>query len=109
MKQFFKPARLTPRHYLTAITTMLLLLALVTTIAQANGGFTLTRSTVDGGGGTLSSGEFTLTGAIGQPDAGNVLSNGSFTLSGGAFAGSGGESSGGQGGSVNIYLPLIIR
>ncbi len=104
MKRHFKLTQLTTRQYLAwqylaAITAVLLLLTLVT-IAQA-GSFTLTRSTVDSGGGALSNGEFTLIGAIGQPDAGGVLSNGGYTLSGGAFAG--------PSGSGNIYLPLILR
>jgi hypothetical protein len=44
--------------------------------------------TIDGGGGTSSGGPYTLTGTIGQPDAG-VHSGGSYTLVGGfwgAFA-----------------------
>jgi uncharacterized repeat protein (TIGR01451 family) len=43
-------------------------------------------SSVDNGGGTLSSGNLTLTGAIGQPDAGFPLRNGEFVLVGGTFA-----------------------
>jgi hypothetical protein len=35
--------------------------------------------TLDGGGGTSSGGNFTLTGTIGQPDAG-TLSGGDYTL-----------------------------
>jgi hypothetical protein len=38
--------------------------------------------TIDGGGGTSSNGPYTLTGTIGQPDAG-VMSGGNFTLVGG--------------------------
>jgi len=44
------------------------------------------RSSVDNGGGTLSGGNLTLTGAIGQPDAGFPLRNGEFVLVGGTFA-----------------------
>jgi uncharacterized repeat protein (TIGR01451 family) len=44
------------------------------------------RSSVDNGGGTLSSGNLTLTGTIGQPDAGFPLRNGEFVLVGGTFA-----------------------
>jgi hypothetical protein len=39
-------------------------------------------STIDGGGGTSTGGGFTVSGTIGQPDAG-TLSGGGFTLSGG--------------------------
>jgi hypothetical protein len=39
-------------------------------------------STIDGGGGTSTGGVFTVSGTIGQPDAG-TMSGGGFTLSGG--------------------------
>lgn len=42
----------------------------------------LTRSTVDGGGGASSGGEFRLRGTIGQPDAASA-SGGTFRLRGG--------------------------
>ncbi len=63
----------------------LLILVLATAVlisAQTGGGFDLSWSTVDGGGGDSSGGPFALSGTIGQPDAGN-LSGGDFTLNGG--------------------------
>ncbi|QQS08468.1 MAG: hypothetical protein IPK69_10790 [Phycisphaerales bacterium] len=42
--------------------------------------------TIDGGGGTSSGGLFTLSGTIGQPDAGAPMSGGSFTIVGGFWA-----------------------
>ena len=42
--------------------------------------------TVDGGGGMSSGGGYTITGTIGQPDAGPPMSGGSFTLVGGFWA-----------------------
>ena len=45
--------------------------------------FEITRSTIDGGGGTISSGSYTLTGTIGQPDAGATLASGTLELRGG--------------------------
>ncbi len=63
----------------------LLILILATAVlisAQTGGGFDLTWSTVDGGGGDSSGGPFALSGTIGQPDAGN-LSGGDFTLKSG--------------------------
>lgn len=42
--------------------------------------------TIDGGGGTSSGGGYTLSGTIGQPDAG-TLSGGNFTLQGGFWPG----------------------
>ncbi len=51
-------------------------------LAQSGGDFEITRSTIDGGGGTSSGGGFVLSGTIGQPDAG-TLAGGDFTLRGG--------------------------
>jgi len=42
--------------------------------------------TIDGGGGTSSGGAYTLSGTIGQPDAGH-MSGGNFTLDGGFWGG----------------------
>ncbi|MBM4108262.1 MAG: hypothetical protein FJ255_05545 [Phycisphaerae bacterium] len=43
--------------------------------------------TIDGGGGTSAGGSFTVSGTIGQPDAGPVMSGGVFALTGGFWAG----------------------
>jgi hypothetical protein len=43
---------------------------------------------VDGGGGASTGGEFSISGTIGQPDAGVVLGGGSFDLVGGFWPGS---------------------
>lgn len=56
------------------------------TAAAGAGGFALDWHTVDGGGGTMSGGAFSLSGTAGQPDAG-VMSGGSFTLQGGFWPG----------------------
>ncbi len=53
--------------------------------APARAQLSLTWYTVDGGGGTSSGGGFTLTGTIGQPDAG-AMAGGTFTLAGGFWA-----------------------
>ncbi len=45
--------------------------------------------TIDGGGGTSSAGTITLSGTIGQPDAGPVMTGGTLTLTGGFWAGFG--------------------
>jgi hypothetical protein len=50
--------------------------------AQSGGGFNLGWSSINGGGGVSSGGEFTLRGTVGQPDA-DVLSGGGYTLAGG--------------------------
>jgi hypothetical protein len=59
------------------------------TAGAASAQFSITRFTVDGGGGTRSTGgAFALGGTIGQPDAGRSSGSG-FTLSGGFWSGGG--------------------
>ena len=49
--------------------------------------FEITKNTIDNGGGTSSSGDFSLTGTIGQHDASLTTSaGGGFLLSGGFWA-----------------------
>lgn len=50
--------------------------------AVAQTQYSIDWSTVDGGGGTSTGGVYTVTGTIGQPDAG-TLSGGNYTLHGG--------------------------
>ena len=60
-----------------------LALALLVTCALAEAQvFSLDWWTVDGGGGTSTGGQYSLSGTIGQPDAG-ITSGGSYTLLGG--------------------------
>jgi hypothetical protein len=88
--------------------TLVLLVLLVTAIAgvgvvaaQTGGGYDLTWSTIDGGGGSSAGGGYQLIGTVGQPDAGVILSGGGYSLSGGFW------------GDVlisgKVYLPLILR
>jgi hypothetical protein len=65
-----------------------LILAAVTTVARAQSGgpFSLSWSTIDGGGGTSSGGRFALSGTLGQPDPG-TLTGGNFKLEGGFWSG----------------------
>lgn len=49
--------------------------------------FEITWFSVDGGGGTSQGGPFEMSGTVGQPDAGRMLSGG-FELTGGLWAGS---------------------
>jgi hypothetical protein len=53
--------------------------------AQTGGGFDLTWNTYDGGGDSSSGGVFTVTGTIGQPDAGRMTGT-QVVLSGGFWA-----------------------
>ena len=73
-----------------------------TALAQSGGGYDLTWSTVDGGGGESSGGGYTVAGTAGQPDA-NTLTGGGYTLKGGFWAG----------GVVvemyRVYLPIVLR
>jgi hypothetical protein len=48
----------------------------------AQGQYSIDWSTIDGGGGTTTGGVYTVSGTIGQPDAGR-MSGGNFTLDGG--------------------------
>src|SRR6476660_9303310 len=62
---------------------VVLVLAAAAVYAQVGGGYDLSWSSVDGGGGTSSSGGiYALGGTIGQPDAGQ-LSGGTYSLTGG--------------------------
>jgi hypothetical protein len=42
--------------------------------------------TIDGGGGTSTGGVYSVTGTIGQPDAGGLMSGGNYTLQGGFWS-----------------------
>jgi hypothetical protein len=56
--------------------------------AQSSGGdFTITKNTIDNGGGTSSGGDFSLVGTIGQANANRTVSSGDgFLLAGGFWA-----------------------
>jgi len=43
-------------------------------------------STIDGGGGTSTNGQYSVSGSIGQPDAGLTMTNGQYSLTGGFWA-----------------------
>jgi hypothetical protein len=48
--------------------------------------YTIDWHTIDGGGGTSTSGVYSVTGTIGQPDAGAVMTGGNYSLQGGFWA-----------------------
>lgn len=64
--------------------------------------YTLDWWTADSGGGSSSGGSYSLSGTIGQPDAG-LLTGGQYTLGGGFWAG------GAWTPENRLYLPLIRR
>ena len=85
--------------FLLSLLTLLLVAAAAVTAAT---GYDLSWWTVDSGGGTSSSagGNYTLSGTIGQPDAG-TMTDGSYRLEGGFW--------GGAAAQYRIYLPLMLR
>jgi hypothetical protein len=52
---------------------------------QAWGQYAINWATIDGGGGTSAGGVYSVTGTVGQPDAGS-MSGGKFTIQGGFWA-----------------------
>ena len=85
------------------LTVALLLLFTLPVLAQSGGGYDLSWSTTDGGGGSSVGGIFDLRGAAGQPDAG-VMSGGAFTLAGGFWGGGEPPLPG-----YDLFLPMIVR
>lgn len=93
------------RTRIVLFTLLLVCLFLSATLALARmEAFTLSWSTVDGGGGKSSGGSYSLNGTIGQPDAGS-MSGGTFDLAGGFWGGGSAPSSGGQ----QVFLPVILN
>jgi len=93
------------KHFtMTGRTTVLVTIALllIVSTALALSGYDLSWWTVDGGGGTVSGGSYTLAGAIGQPDVG-ILAGGDYTLGGGFWRG------GVAAAGYKVYLPMILR
>jgi hypothetical protein len=82
--------------------TLILLITTASLVVAQSGGYDLTWSTIDGGGGDSTGGGYALTGTIGQPDAGAAIGGGGFTLVGGFW---------GQGGppEYRVYLPIVIK
>ena len=60
-------------------------LSLLTHVARAQS-FSIDWFTVDGGGGGSSGGTFSVSGTIGQPDAGPAMSGGNFSVTGGFWS-----------------------
>ena len=81
---------------------LVLLLVAGAALAAPNG-FSIPWWTVDGGGGSSQGGDYALSGTIGQPDAGPVMTGGEYTVSGGYWAGVS------QPFTNTIYLPVVMR
>lgn len=76
------------------------LLLLTSVVLAGADSFNLAWWTVDGGGGTSSGGDYTLSGTIGQADAGQ-MQGGDYQLHGGFWAP--------IAAAQPLYLPLIVR
>lgn len=86
-----------------ALLALAVLAGLPVAAQQPQQTYTLDWGTVDGGGGTFSTGgAYSLGGTAGQPDAG-VLAGGGYTLGGGFWRG------GAAAAQHRIFLPLIVR
>ncbi len=72
--------------YVNVVVSVICLSLVSHTLAQSGGQYELSWSTIDGGGGRSSGGDFTLTGTIGQPDAA-YSSGGNYELLGGFWPG----------------------
>ncbi len=105
MKQIHKVSSLRQAGKVSLVLAMFLLLTSVT-LAQSGGGYDLSWSTVDGGGGTSEGGGYTLFSIAGQPDTGPSMSGGNYTLAGG-FWGAGGQGESPEG--TPIYLPIVVK
>ncbi len=66
--------------------TILALVAVSAAISAPAQNYSIDWFTIDGGGGTSSGGVYSLSGTIGQPDAGATMTGGQYTLVGGFWA-----------------------
>lgn len=94
------------RTLLAAFAAGALLAALAAGALVAQDGYVQHFTSVDGGGGRVTAGGYSLVSALGQPDAGQTAA-GIYTLTGGVLAAGGG-------GAVTVpdmkvHLPLISK
>jgi len=61
-------------------------LALLLAVNASAQTYSIDWFTIDGGGGTSTGGVYTVSGTIGQPDAGGPMTNGQFSVTGGFWA-----------------------
>lgn len=91
-------------HLGIALALVALLLLVGGAMAQSpTQGYDLSWWTVDGGGGTLEGGGYSLGGTAGQPDA-SILTGEGYTLAGGFWRGGAPVSQ-----PHRVYLPLLMR
>lgn len=96
------------------LTVLLAIIAAVFTTTARAQNYSIDWFTIDGGGGTSTGGVYSLSGTIGQPDAG-VMTNGPYTLAGGFWSGVNVVQTPGApllsveklvGGNVRVFWPL---
>jgi hypothetical protein len=83
------------------LVTLLILIAFGTAVL-AQSGYLLTSNVVAGGGGSLQAGSYSLTGTIGQPEAGHDFAAGAYTFHGGFWYL-------GPSDSQKVLIPIVIR
>ena len=66
--------------------TLSLLSAFCFQLSAFSQSYSIDWSTLDGGGGTSTGGVYSVTGTIGQPDAGGPMTNGQYSVIGGFWA-----------------------
>jgi hypothetical protein len=96
------PVRLSHFAFYAVLFVALLVLPVLAQ-AQSGGGYDLTWSTIDSGGGSSTGGAYTLDGTIGQADAGS-LSGGGYTFSGGFWVGTVAATM-----DYRVYLPSVLK
>ncbi|MFW6184475.1 MAG: hypothetical protein ACOC8X_11815 [Chloroflexota bacterium] len=97
------------KYRIVAITMVLLAALLLAggAFSQASSGYRINWWTVDGGGGSSSAGQLSLSGTVGQADAG-ILSGGMYELHGGFWTAAVQTDGGSSKGRHTIALPLIV-
>jgi len=70
--------------------------------STSGGGYAIDWFTIDGGGGTSTGGGYSLSGSIGQPDAGPAQAGGSYALQGGFWVGL-------LGPAFDLFVPFVMR
>ena len=78
MRTELKPTAFKPRLALCLLTSAVLL--------PAPAQYSIDWHTIDGGGGTSTGGVYSVSGTIGQPDAGGPMTNGQYSVTGGFWA-----------------------
>jgi len=68
-------------------TLVLLLSTIIMQLSTAHAqSYSIDWYTIDGGGGTSTNGQYSVSGTIGQPDAGPTMTNGQYAVTGGFWA-----------------------